>query len=333
MTYKQGRGGKRGGPGTRASATVARGRGAIPKQTGTSDTMSTVTTGRVEDNTLHRYICNGGINKQCGKEVTDDEESIMCDGCQQWFHPACQGMDDNDLGFFAKPGRVFLCHMCGGDVPDLFKAKGFLKDLGVKVNELERKMLEVQVRLEDMEEKTDFKHCKEFKDTVWDMIEESKADEQEIKFRKPNLIFIGVKEPTGIESGERYAEEEATVRNIVEKIGISKDYRIKTMFRLKKKRDDEQERPETPRMLKVVFEQEEIKWEILKHSGRLKSLDIPAFKDIWIKPDLTYKERKANAELIKKCWEKNRELQEKGVTGKKWIIRGGRLKEIELVRA
>lgn len=85
-----------------------------------------------------------------------------------------------------------------------------------------------------------------------------------------------------------------------------------------------------PRLLKIVLDNEGTKLNLLKAGGKLKNSSDPDLRDVVIKPDLTFKERKAYAELAKVRDAKNRELAEKGILDRKFVIRDKRLREMKI---
>lgn len=58
-----------------------------------------------------------------------------------------------------------------------------------------------------LEEKTDYWENEDFRAAVGEHIQEFKADEEEITFRRNNLILQGVKELTAASPEEKYKED------------------------------------------------------------------------------------------------------------------------------
>ena len=93
-------------------------------------------------------------------------------------------------------------------------------------------MISVKIKVEVLEEKTDYKENNEFKAAVWDQIQEFKADEEEIAFRRTNLIFQGVKEPTAVSPEEKYEEDLSKVQKVAREAGLQEGVVLKPMARL-----------------------------------------------------------------------------------------------------
>ena len=57
--------------------------------------------------------CPGGPSKPCGKPVTYDDEGILCDACNLWFHASCQGVVESDMRAVKRyPSLAWLCSGC-----------------------------------------------------------------------------------------------------------------------------------------------------------------------------------------------------------------------------
>lgn len=80
---------------------------------------------------------------------------ISCDGCSKWYHSVCVGMSREVFNYFDNNSRTYICSGCSEDVPDLFNAKNFLKDLGSKMKNMEKEMTWMKDKTETLELKTD----------------------------------------------------------------------------------------------------------------------------------------------------------------------------------
>lgn len=276
-----------------------------------------------------QQTCPGGPGKDCGKGF-QNVDSIQCDCCSKWFHADCQNMSPEELAFFGKPGRIYICIECSTDVGDLFKAKDFLKDLGSKVQFLESEIKETKDRVASLETKTDYKESDEFKEAVWDELEKFRVEEEEKARRKPNLIIRGLEEPDETDNERRYVVDEQKVKDIAKSIGVNESVQIKSMVRLGNPQTSVSNSggpgtsSQRPRLLKVVLDNEDTKWTMVKASRNLKENE--NLRHIAIMPDRTLNERRKHADLVKVRDEKNYQEQE---TGKKWIIKRGRLMRID----
>lgn len=82
-----------------------------------------------------------------------------------------------------------------------------------------------------VEEKTNFRGSPEFKETVWEQLEEFKADKREMQHRKANLIFQRLEESSATEPAECLEEDKEEVENITRNLGVQ-DTSIKEVMRI-----------------------------------------------------------------------------------------------------
>ena len=136
------------------------GHSTTPKQTRRATTSSqsplvcgSTNTTKINRRTDEDYKCGGNENKECLIKQGMDDDWIMCDGCSQWFHITCQELNAAALQCFVSSKRAYVCITCSDDVSGLFKAKGFLKDLGGKVQALQEDINSLKERMEAVEEK------------------------------------------------------------------------------------------------------------------------------------------------------------------------------------
>lgn len=165
--------------------------------------------GEVADDSQHD--CGGEPGKPCSKGHSE-RDWVSCDGCDRWFHAACQGMSKEVLKFFSDPDRAYVCKECSGDVNELFRAKDLLKEIGNKIGEFRQEMDSVKSRVDMLEVKTEYADNSDFKEAVWEQLREFKADEEEIALRKPNLILQGVRESAAASPEEKYQEDLTMVK-------------------------------------------------------------------------------------------------------------------------
>lgn len=106
--------------------------------------------------------------------------------------------------------------------------------------------------------------------------------------RKRNVIMIGLPEESTGSVAERSKRDENKCKEIFETLGVTNNG-IKSVIRLGKKREDNR------RVLRVTLNNEEDKYELMRHSRHLR--DTVKFHDVFIKPDLTPLQRKIDFEL------------------------------------
>ena len=84
-----------------------------------------------------KYVCKGG-SKTCGQELLENEDSIMCDGCERWFHPKCQSLSTDAFRALSKYDFAFLCLECRPKLKDIMKLG---KQMEAWLEETEKKLM------------------------------------------------------------------------------------------------------------------------------------------------------------------------------------------------
>lgn len=98
-------------------------------------------------------ICRGG-KKNCNKVVLDEGDGLMCECCNTWFHPECQGiaLDTykiiNDLG----PDVTWYCLVCKNIVKKIVDSVG---NVNKRCNNLKDDITGVDKKVETLRIETD----------------------------------------------------------------------------------------------------------------------------------------------------------------------------------
>lgn len=64
-----------------------------------------------------------------------------------------------------------------------------------------------------LEDKTDYKHSQEFRDT----------EKEERAYRRPNLIVRGLAEPAGVSEKDKYENYLVSVQDLVKAVGVREE--------------------------------------------------------------------------------------------------------------
>lgn len=151
---------------------------------------------------------------------------ISCDGCSDWYHYECIDMSKEVLKYFEIQKKPYICNKCAGELGSLFKAKDFLTNLGDKMVEIEKQMAEMSTKVEHQEKKTDYKTNVEFKETVWEQMNQFKADEEEKNYRKSNIIIRGMEEENVEDPREKRIKDEKSVKNQLKTQALMKKLKL-----------------------------------------------------------------------------------------------------------
>ena len=151
--------------------------------------------------------------------------------------------------------------------------------------------------------------------------EEMSIERKEIEERASNLVVYGLKESEKEEAKDRREEDDDKVREMADEIGVEVKGKLEVKFRAGKKVEDGKPRP-----VIVKVEDDETRELLLKHARRLARND--DWKNVFISPDLTWKQReeakKEEKKLREEAERKNEEAKNGGRTGGRWVVIGQR---------
>lgn len=83
-----------------------------------------------------KFKCKGGKNT-CGCIIDQSVQSIVCNGCGGWFHPACQELQIGALKALSKYDLIWLCMECKNKLP-------FMMEIGKLVD---KRVSEAEIRI------------------------------------------------------------------------------------------------------------------------------------------------------------------------------------------
>ena len=161
-------------------------------------------------------------------------------------------------------------------------------------------------------------------DSVEDQVKKLFEDERDRTQRVKNVLMTNVPECSETDSKHRKEYDINKVMYIIINllgIDISAD-KIKNIIRLgpsPKGTDDK------GRLMKVMFETEEIALKVLKSAKALNESDNDGDRSIRIFRDLNKKDRELRTKLVKEMIQKNEDLVKDGITDFRWKIRGEEL--------
>ncbi len=123
-------------------------------------------------------------------------------------------------------------------------------------------------------------------------------NEKEEKERKNyNLIIHNLPEDRRLSQREQNEKDRENCRKIIDELGLHvEEEEIVETARLGWIREEEDEHTR-PRVILVKMTEAQKKWKIIKNTKRLRESRNEEYKSVFIGPDLTVKERKAEKEL------------------------------------
>ena len=84
-----------------------------------------------------KFVCKGG-KKTCGLVLSDGDDSVRCDWCEDWYHPKCQGLTLDAFRALSKYDFVWVCLGCR---PNFMSMQKQGKQLENRLDEVEDKIL------------------------------------------------------------------------------------------------------------------------------------------------------------------------------------------------
>ena len=125
-------------------------------------------------------------------------------------------------------------------------------------------------------------------------MEEQEKEQQDKSARRANVVVFGVEESEEVETEGRIAFDKGAMKEILQSARCG-DLEIKQIIRLGKREEKKEGEERKPRPLKVVFEEEKSKNEVLEKARTLRKTK---HANVFIVQDLTPKERKQRKELV-----------------------------------
>lgn len=270
----------------------------------------------------------------CSKVVTDKENAIQCEACEEWFHAKCQKMTDEAYQVLAQCESLhWYCIRCNKSVMKLWKA---IIQINARQDKFQLELEQLQKEVEEI--KTEKQQVTQLKQEVSELKEEIKTvstktaetatkvdtaiegklmeglesrvdgkvknlkedveESLEIEKRKGNLIFHGVKEMIRTQSDDDGNEHDRQMIEEILRVGLKMDpsRHISEVSRIGRY-DEEKIKDGKIRPIRVKVATVESKAEILKRAKELKN---SGFKNVYIAPDLTRKQQLVDKELREK---------------------------------
>ena len=161
-----------------------------------------------------KYVCKGGL-KVCGNNISQKEDSIMCESCSEWFHPKCQGITIEAFRALTKYDFLWVCMGCKP------KVKAML-ELGTN---LEKKIEMTEKRIvETLNEVKDDKKAAEARMTRFEELGEKV---REVKDQQAKLLEAIAEQKAVFKEVPRYAEQLRDSTKVVTKLVDTQKKKLK----------------------------------------------------------------------------------------------------------
>ena len=239
---------------------------------------------------------------ECDAPCTELQQALLCERCDCWVHASCAGIENEVYDIFFKkgsrlPGVRFFCKSCDNKVTEVIEKCSTLEQDTLT---LKNEMVDVKAQLATINET--------IKTQVNDKVSDIMDDKREIERRKMNLIVFGLPESKPDENDKTVWDTEKKIQKDIEEISniISEDIGVALSPRtgIIDARRIGGPKPGQPRPLKIEFRDLNTKRDVLSNAKKLRLSDKETCKKLYINPDLTEKQKKADSELRKEMWKR-----------------------------
>ena len=266
-----------------------------------------------------KIFCKGMGDKHCGKVVEENADGgIECEVCINWFHPGCQGLEENAYHAIRENNLFWICTMCKSKVPE-FRALLHGDQSASKAMQIDQVCLtRMESKIDELSKVVREQHTltkeiraeeEEVRKTYADALKDSKAkppeplsteiqkclsEQAEQEKRVRNLAIYNLPESQAASAEERIKEDISLLTDIV-KQELKRSYKIEKAYRAGKKLDNR------PRTLIVTMENEASKWDLLKAGNGLRESRDDVARNVYINRDLTQREREQAKQVRDEC--------------------------------
>jgi len=258
----------------------------------------------------------------CLKEVSEDQLGLVCDGCDMWYHAACEKVSDAVYEFLnnncEEKSVCWFCKRCemvfrrfSSAFIRMEEAQKRMEEkvdvILTKINStpVDDQYKEVQERIEQKVDALSNNVEKQCSVSVQDIVcttrAEDKSEEEDIKRRSTSIIVHGLPEPQATSPELRKQEDEDTIETLLHGLNLD-DISVDSIIRLGR-RPEAADADAKPRPIKLLVASEEQKVRVLSKAKNLPRKREGGFQ-IFMHQDLTPKQRMLRKELVKELKER-----------------------------
>lgn len=266
-----------------------------------------------------------GCCGRCEDRISASDKAVLCDICKLWFHKDCEGLNEelyaalNKFGHKGSQDIPWQCKICkryaSGLIVEITKMKQKQDKMEAKLLEIENKTKEAEIslahigdkvsnnegRIEELEGKTNISDPQVF--SMQKQVSEEVKEALDRQRRRKRVVINNL-----IKDEVSDAEVKANVEQLFQKFDVSPS-EIVLVERLKDRR-----------FLSVELQHGEVRSKLLKRAKELRNY--PDYMNIYIRPDLTFLQRKEGKQL-------REEMQSRMRNGEKNLrIIGGKIIQV-----
>lgn len=245
-------------------------------------------------------------NNKCGLcQLQVTNKGLQCDYCDKWFHPACESLNDQEYVLMSAPRFKFFCTACNDHATGILK---FLHEVKKKNEVMDKRITECEKQLKSV---TTFQKEVEgnFPQMVRDEVYEIRNKESKIR----NLAISNLPEIVDDDNPEENTTQ--TVSSFFREALDLGDIIVKEAKRI----NNPPGREGQTRMVITTLDTKEMKYKVLNKAKDLRKSSNQTWKDVYISPDQTKKERQLGYQLRQQL----RDRRAQGETN--LIIRGNKI--------
>ena len=171
-----------------------------------------------------------------------------------------------------------------------------LEEKEIERDSLNRKVDEVVALLSDQRDELKEHITNDIvMDRIQNKLTEDEMEKEEQKKRRKSVIVFGLKESCSTDAEVRIAEDAEKVQEVLQELELHQEADISKVIRLGRRAETADGKP---RPLKVAFESEDTKSDVLKKAKNLKNKKEGGLDKVFIYQDLTPKQREARKKLV-----------------------------------
>ena len=271
----------------------------------------------VRMNITKAYKCGKCKHQVLDNVESQEEESVECDACRQWYHYKCTELTATQWKIISSncESIVWKCDECirdrGNETKQISKLEERIDLLVNMITNLEDKLM---ARIEEkvtksIEEKQEAK-MQEIEEKITTKIMETIEESEEQEKRKNNLVIVNLTESSKTNPKERAEEDLLIVKDTLKKvIDIEVDDICEPVTLGKKIPED----PNKPRPLKIKVKSLEMKKQILQRSRKINEDVKDPKRRVYVNNDLTGTQREREQALRKELKHRREQLGERDI--------------------
>jgi hypothetical protein len=246
--------------------------------------MTNIQNGGCQDGGPHSDPCG-----KCTQACASSDNSISCDKCGSWYHQKCAGLNNQEFKCLGKQNSPILW-FCPECQPMLRQQSQTDHTVNGKLDTILTLLTTLNTRIATLETR-DAASTEYIDKRIDEKVHDAFREEMDKERRKCNLIIHGLEENANGDLSEQKLQDEGRVKDALYSIKAELTAVPTELTRLGEKK------PGRIRPVRITVNSITAKRDILSKARLLR--ENASFDNVYIGPDLTFKEREANTVLVK----------------------------------